>query len=78
MLRLKSFRRVSTIVLEEHMPPLRTVAMLVWSLAITGLGDALVNNTIFYRAVLMTDWLFAYFYFAARLFVLPVARKTRL
>ena len=49
------------------MLPMRTVAMLVWTLAITGLGYALVNNAIFYRAVLMTDWLFAYFYFAARL-----------
>ena len=43
------------------MLPMRTVAMLVWTLAVTGLGYALVNNAIFYRAVLMTDWLFAYF-----------------
>ena len=47
----------------------RSVSVLVWSLAITGLGDALFNNAIFYRAVLMSDWLFAYFYFAAFLFV---------
>jgi len=60
------------------MPPVRTVAMLVWALAVTGLGDALVNNAIFYGTVLMTDWLFAYFYFAARLFVPAVAHKTSL
>jgi Dolichyl-phosphate-mannose-protein mannosyltransferase len=47
----------------------RSVTVLVWSLAITGLGDALFNNAIFYRAVLLSDWLFAYFYFAAFLFV---------
>jgi len=47
----------------------RSVTVLVWSLAITGLGAALFNNAIFYRTVLMTDWLFAYFYFAAFLFV---------
>ena len=47
----------------------RSVTVLGWSLAITGLGDALFNNAIFYRAVLMSDWLFAYFYFAAFLFV---------
>ncbi len=47
----------------------RSVAVLGWSLAITGLGDALFNNAIFYRAVLLSDWLFAYFYFAAFLFV---------
>ena len=60
------------------MLPMRTVAMLVWTLAVTGLGYALVNNAILYRAVLMTDWLFAYFYFAARLFVPAVAHKTSL
>jgi Dolichyl-phosphate-mannose-protein mannosyltransferase len=47
----------------------RSVAVLVWSLAIAGLGDALFNNAILYRAVLLSDWLFAYFYFAAFLFV---------
>ncbi len=60
------------------MLPMRTVAMLVWTLAVSGLGYPLVNNAIFYRAVLMTDWLFAYFYFAARLFVPAVAHKTSL
>ena len=57
------------------MPPMRTVAMLVWSFAITGLGDELFNNAIFHRAVWMTDWLFAYLYFAALLFVPAVAHK---
>ena len=47
----------------------RSVTVLIWSLLITGLGDALFNNAILYRAVLMSDWLFAYFYFAAFLFV---------
>ena len=60
------------------MLPVRTVAMLVWTLAVTDLGYALVNSAIFYRAVLMIDWLFAYFYLAARLFVPAVAHKTSL
>jgi len=54
----------------------RSVTVLVWSLAITGLGDALFNNAIFYRAVLLSDWLFAYFYFAA--FLLVPAILTRI
>lgn len=47
----------------------RSVGVLGWSLAITGLGDALFNNQILYRAALLSDWLFAYFYFAAFLLV---------
>jgi hypothetical protein len=43
----------------------RDIALLGWSLAITGLSDALFNNAIFYRAVLMTDWIFSLFYLAA-------------
>jgi 4-amino-4-deoxy-L-arabinose transferase-like glycosyltransferase len=46
----------------------QTVVLLAWSLAITGLGDALFNNAILYRAVLMSDWLFALFYLAAFFF----------
>lgn len=44
------------------------VVLLAWSLVVVGLGDALFNNSILYRAVLMSDWLFALFYFAAFLF----------
>jgi hypothetical protein len=43
----------------------RDIAVLSWSLASTGLGDALFNNAILYRAVLMTDWIFSLFYLAA-------------
>jgi hypothetical protein len=43
----------------------RNIAVLSWSLAITGLSDALFNNAILYRAVLMTDWIFSLFYLAA-------------
>jgi hypothetical protein len=32
---------------------------------VTGFGGAIFNNTILYRAVLLTDWLFACFYLAA-------------
>lgn len=46
----------------------QTVVLLAWSLIVIGLGDALFNNSILYRAVLMSDWLFALFYFAALLF----------
>ena len=44
------FRRLDANALRERMLPMRTVAMLVWTLAVTGLGYALVNNAIFYRA----------------------------
>ncbi len=45
---------------------LRTkLAVLVVSLLVTGIGGALFNNAIFYRAVLMTDWIFALLYIAA-------------
>jgi hypothetical protein len=43
----------------------RDVALLSWSLLGTGLANALFNNSILYRAVLMTDWLFSLFYLAA-------------
>jgi hypothetical protein len=43
----------------------RDIAVLIWSLVITELGDALFNNAILYRAVLMTDWIFSLFYLAA-------------
>jgi hypothetical protein len=42
----------------------RQSAILVWSLITVGLGDALFNNAILYRAVLMSDWLFSIFYLA--------------
>jgi 4-amino-4-deoxy-L-arabinose transferase-like glycosyltransferase len=62
----------------------RDIAVLSWSLAITGLGDALFNNAILYRAVLMTDWIFSLFYLAAFYFsatiitnaALRILRKT--
>jgi hypothetical protein len=41
------------------------VALLSWSLLGAGLANALFNNSILYRAVLMTDWLFSLFYLAA-------------
>jgi hypothetical protein len=68
-------RLVGANTLKERMLPPQTVAMLVWSLAITGLGDARFNDAIFYRGALMTTYLFAYFYFATRLFVPAVAHK---
>jgi 4-amino-4-deoxy-L-arabinose transferase-like glycosyltransferase len=43
----------------------RDVALLSWSLLGAGLANALFNNSILYRAVLMTDWLFSLFYLAA-------------
>jgi 4-amino-4-deoxy-L-arabinose transferase-like glycosyltransferase len=43
----------------------RDVALLSWSLIGAGLGSALFNNAILYRAVLVTDWLFSLFYLAA-------------
>jgi hypothetical protein len=41
------------------------IGFLALSLAATGIGNALFNNAILYRAVLMTDWIFALFYLAA-------------
>jgi 4-amino-4-deoxy-L-arabinose transferase-like glycosyltransferase len=43
----------------------QSVGLLGWSLAATGVGDAIFNNAILYRAVLMTDWIFSLFYLAA-------------
>lgn len=40
------------------------MALLGGSLAITGLANAIFNNAILYRAVLMTDWIFSLFYLA--------------
>ncbi len=41
------------------------IVLLLISLAVSGLGDAIFNNAILYRAVLMTDWIFSLFYMAA-------------
>jgi len=41
------------------------IALLGESLAVSGLGNAVFNNAIFYRAVLMTDWIFTLFYLGA-------------
>jgi hypothetical protein len=41
------------------------VALLGLSLVASGIGDAIFNNAILYRAVLMTDWIFSLFYLAA-------------
>jgi hypothetical protein len=43
----------------------QNVSLLAASLLVTGIGGAIFNNAILYRAVLMTDWLFACFYLAA-------------
>jgi hypothetical protein len=43
----------------------RAVGLLAWSLVLAGVGDALFNNAILYRAVLMTDWIFSLFYLSA-------------
>lgn len=43
----------------------RAIALLGWSVLGTVLASALFNNTILYRAVLMTDWIFSLFYLAA-------------
>ena len=50
----------------------RDVALLSWSLLGAGLANALFNNSILYRAVLMTDWLFSLFYLAAFYFTATV------
>lgn len=41
------------------------VLLLALSLGVTGLAGAMFNNPALFRAVLMTDWLFASFYLAA-------------
>ncbi len=41
------------------------IALLGESLAVSGLGNAVFNNAILYRAVLMTDWIFSLFYLGA-------------
>ena len=41
------------------------IALLGESLAVSGLGNAIFNNAILYRAVLMTDWIFSLFYLGA-------------
>lgn len=43
----------------------QNISLLAASLLVAGLSGAVANNTILYRAVLMTDWLFACFYLAA-------------
>jgi hypothetical protein len=41
------------------------VVLLAVSLAVSGLSDAIFNNAILYRAVMMTDWIVSLFYLAA-------------
>ncbi len=41
------------------------ISLLAVSVAGAGIGDALFNNAILYRAVLMTDWIYTFFYFLA-------------
>jgi hypothetical protein len=43
----------------------RGIVLLAISLAVSGLSDAVFNNAILYRAVLMTDWIVSLFYLAA-------------
>ncbi len=39
------------------------IALLGWSVVGAGIGDAVFNNAILYRAVLMTDWIYSLIYF---------------
>ena len=48
------------------------VALLGWSILGAGLGDATFNNAILYRAVLMTDWIYTFFYFFGFCFVAEI------
>lgn len=41
------------------------ISLLMWSIVGAGIGDALFNNAILYRAVLMTDWIYCFCYFLA-------------
>ena len=41
------------------------IALLFWSIAGAGIGDAIFNNAILYRAVLMTDWAYSLIYLFA-------------
>ena len=46
----------------------QNVLLLAASLLVTGIGGAIFNNPALFRAVLMTDWLFAAFYLSAFFF----------
>jgi hypothetical protein len=43
----------------------QNVSLLAASLLFTGVGNAVFNNAVLFRSVLMSDWLFACFYLAA-------------
>ena len=51
------------------------IALLGWSIAGAGIGDAVFNNAILYRAVLMTDWAYSLIYFFSFYFLAEAASK---
>jgi len=48
--------------------PRQAAVVLIASLAFAGIGNAIFGNEILYRAVLLTDWLFSFFYLTAVLY----------